>query len=307
MKQRFFAWLSVLCLLLSLTACGGGAKSSTAAAAPEEMSGAAMDNGFSSTESAVTEDAAGNISGGTNASAIRQDAKLILRADVYAEAQDYPAADAAIEQMTAVAGGYIENVEKSGSEGYRSSTYTLRIPQEKFETFLETIGNTCHILSQSRSAEDIGQAYYDTETRLKTLQTKQERLLALLEKADKMEDIIQLENSLSDTQYQIDSLSGTLQNYDRLVGFATITLSLSEVRDLTAVQKGNSFSSRLVKQLSAGTRGLVNTVQSLILVLCYLWPLTLLVLAALIIVLRRLIKRRRASRQTPPDSTDTPK
>lgn len=77
----------------------------------------------------------------------------------------------------------------------------------------------------------MGQNYSDIELRLQTQRTKQERLLALLEKAATMEDIISLENALSETEYQIEQYTSDLKRYDSLIDFATIELRLTEVPD----------------------------------------------------------------------------
>ena len=81
-----------------------------------------------------------------------------------------------------------------------------------------------YITESSESSEDVGERYYDAETRLKTQRTKQERLLALLEQADTMEDIISLENALGDVEYQIEQLSSTLNRYDALISYSTFTI-----------------------------------------------------------------------------------
>ena len=57
----------------------------------------------------------------------------------------------------------------------------LRIPQEKFEVFYEQLGSSVHVVYSSRSSEDVTEQYTDIETRLATLTTKHERLLALLD------------------------------------------------------------------------------------------------------------------------------
>ncbi len=168
---------------------------------------------------------------------MRQNAKLILRADLTLETQDFDAASADLEKLTAETGGYIESSSLSGDKGSRSAYYTLRIPQEKFETFYAQLGDRAHVVYSSRSSEDITEQYTDIETRLATLQTKHERLLALLDQAGKMEDIISLENALADCEYEIDSLTGSKRHYDDLVGFSTFSVTLDEVQTLTATPR----------------------------------------------------------------------
>ena len=264
MKRRWLCVVLALLLLLSLTACGASGDSSAStgdAAAPAE-NGTAMDT-------ATSESTA-------DFSAVRENAKLILSADLTLETQDYDATCAALEQLTAEAGGYIESSGNAGEKGSRTANYTLRVPQEKFETFFAQIGDTCHVVSANRWSEDVTEQYTDIETRLATLQTKPERLLALLDQAAKMEDIISLENALADCEYEIDSLTGEKRHYDDLVSFSTFTVSLREVQTLTAVSEGTGFGAQLAQAAKNGLGGLTVTVRGLILMLVTLWPVLVL-------------------------------
>lgn len=266
MKRRGIGALLVLLLLLSLTACGAGSgdassASSTEAAAPAE-NGVAMD--AEASESTA------------DFSAVRQNAKLILSADLTLETQDYDATCAALEQMTAAAGGYIQSSGNAGEKGSRTANYTLRVPQEQFESFFAQLGETCHVVSANRWSEDVTEQYTDIETRLATLQTKHERLLALLDQAAKMEDIISLENALADCEYEIDSLTGEKRHYDDLVGFSTFTVWLREVQTLTAVSEGTGFGAQLVQAAQNGLGGLTAAVRGLLLVVVTLWPVLVL-------------------------------
>ncbi|WP_346705454.1 DUF4349 domain-containing protein [uncultured Agathobaculum sp.] len=264
MKRRWLCVVLALLLLLSLTACGASGDSSAStgdAAAPAE-NGTAMDT-------ATSESTA-------DFSAVRENAKLILSADLTLETQDYDATCAALEQLTAEAGGYIESSGNAGEKGSRTANYTLRVPQEKFETFFAQIGDTCHVVSANRWSEDVTEQYTDIETRLATLQTKHERLLALLDQAAKMEDIISLENALADCEYEIDSLTGEKRHYDDLVSFSTFTVSLREVQTLTAVSEGTGFGAQLAQAAKNGLGGLTVTVRGLILMLVTLWPVLVL-------------------------------
>ena len=296
MKRKSLALLLTLTLCLGLlTACGssasasGGATASSAMAVTETMDTAA-EAGFSYSNT-----------DGADFSAVRANAKLILRANVEAEATDFEATDGAIQQLTAQAGGYIESSAVGGSVGYRWANYTLRVPQEKFEAFLSQIGDTCHVTYTNRETTDVTEQYYDTEVRLATQATKQERLLALLEKAEKMEDIIALEGALADVNYEIETLTGSLRHYDNLVGFSTISLNLNEVRDLTAVQETPSFGSELKQAFLSGSRGFVNFLQGLLLLLAACWPFLVVLIAAIMIVLF-LLRRRKIARRNALDA-----
>ncbi|NBI84000.1 DUF4349 domain-containing protein [Clostridiaceae bacterium] len=297
MKKRIFPALLALFLAVQLTGCGGGGMDygNGAAASSESRSstqeydtapGAAPEEGYE-----MMLDDSGLAGGGASAGNTALDSsKLILRGNISAEATDFDAALAAIEQQVAKAGGYMESSSVSGSVGSRWAELVIRVPREQFDSTFDAVGDNCHITGSSRSKENVSADYYDTEARKKALEIKRDRLLALLEKADQMEDIIALENALSDVQYEIESHTGTLRDYDRLIAFSTIEVYLSEVRDLSVVQEEDSFLSDLHTAAVTGTRGLVSFVQGLILTAVYGWwffLLLALVLLVLVIKVRR--------------------
>lgn len=303
MKKRLLPLF--LALLLSLSACGSSSGGTASSAA---VGDASADNGWA--EAAMD---AADTAGGADFSAVRRNAKLILNADLSLETQDFEKSAADIEKMTAEAGGYIESSGTYGDTGSRSANYTLRVPQEKFEQFYAQLGENMHVVSRSRSSEDVTEQYTDIETRLATLQTKHERLLSLLEKADKMEDIISLENALADCEYEIDSLTGSKRRYDDLVGFSTFYINLREVQTLTATADGTGFGAQLTQAAKTGARGLADVVRGTILGVVMFWPAVILLIAgtAAGVILHRRRKAKRLAawnaqmQQTPPPA-ETP-
>ena len=292
MKKRLFPLF--LALLLLLSACGAGVGNSASAAAGDSGSMPDAANGWTEDASADTAES------GADFSAVRKNAKLILNANLTLETQDFDKASADIEKMAADAGGYLELSSLSGDAGSRHASYVLRIPQEKFEAFYEQLGSSVHVVYSSRSSEDVTEQYTDIETRLATLTTKHERLLALLDQADKMEDIISLENALADCEYEIDSLTGSKRHYDDLVGFSTFYVDLEEVQTLTATPEGSGFGAQLTQAAKTGTRGLVDAVRALIVGAVMFWPVILLaaVGGSAVAVLRRRRRKVREAEQT---------
>lgn len=298
MKKRLLPLF--LALLLSLSACGSSSGGTDSSATAGNVS---ADNGWA--EPAMD---AADTADGADFSAVRRNAKLILNADLSLETQDFEKSAADIEKMTAEAGGYIESSGTYGDTGSRSANYTLRVPQEKFEQFYAQLGENMHVVSRSRSSEDVTEQYTDIETRLATLQTKHERLLSLLEKADKMEDIISLENALADCEYEIDSLTGSKRRYDDLVGFSTFYINLREVQTLTATADGTGFGAQLTQAAKTGARGLADVVRGTILGVVMFWPAVILLIAgtAAGVILHRRRKAKRLAawnaqmQQTPP-------
>ena len=243
-------------------------------------------------------------SGGGNALYTGENAKLIQRAELRLQTTDFPAAEASLTALVEAQGGYFESSSVQGGGYYdqqaaRYGVYVIRVPKGRYESFLSAAGALCHVVSLNRSAEDVGEAYFDLETRLRTQQTKQDRLQSLLEQAETMNDIISLENALSETEYQIEMYSTDLRRYDSLVDFATVTVYLDEVLQLSALTgPADSLDVRMSSAFSEGLDGAKEGWMNF-LVWCAYHLIGLIVAAVIIVaallVLVRCRKKRRVS------------
>lgn len=307
MKRRGLAlFLAALSTALFLTACGGsGVRNgiSTAAsggtAAPAdyasvESSSAQGDWGFygeePSSPAAAPEEAEGGGLDGRLANA-----KMVYTAYIEAETMDFDACASDLEALVEELGGYMEYASAgSYSGGLRAGSYTARVPSARFRAFLKTVGELSHVVDQNRSAENISERYYDTESRLATQETKLERLQMLLAQAEDMEDIIVLESAIAETELQVEQLTGSLRRYDALVDFATIEIRLREVSRLTTVEEAPpTFASRLRNAFTDGVYGFRDFLQDLAIFLAYNWT-WLALLAAIVFLALRVSRRRRA-------------
>ncbi len=307
MTKRNVCAVLALLIMLGLSGCGGGSGSETSASSsmdsgmPETL--AAGENNAAQSDGWMDEAAGSDIpeepAGAPGepetehtAASVRGNAKLILTADLMLETKTFELSCSDIEAMAVSVGGYIESSGVYGETGSRRATYTLRVPQEQFETVFKRVGETCHVVSSNRWSEDVTEQYTDTETRLATLKTKHERLIALLDKAAAMEDIISLENALADCEYEIDTLTGEVRRYDSLVGFSTINITIDETQSLTAVSSEPGFMSRLKKSAQTGLDSFVGCVQGLALGIALLWPFVI-ILCAVVFVTVYVFRRRK--------------
>ena len=300
--KRGFAWLLTLLALLGLlSGCGGGgdtAAADTATSADTADNGTAASGGSYGAwaETEVAEDSGQSEDG---ASDRLENAKMIYTARMEVETTAFDTAAADLRTLVEILGGYFEQaaVHNYGS-GYRSGDYTVRVPADQFQPFLDRVGTLCHVTYQEQTSENVSEAYYDAESRLATQRTKLERLQNLLAQAENMEDIITIESAISDTELEIERLTGTLRQYDALVDYATVHLSLQEVYQLSNVEEpATSFASRMGAAFASGWRGFVGALESLAVALAYGWVWLLLLAAAGTAAGRILWKRRRRERQ----------
>lgn len=146
-----------------------------------------------------------------------------------------------IKAALAEVGGYVENSSVSGTKpeswnaAGRTARFTLRVPSKQFDPFIESLKGLGETLSISTNGQDISLQYFDNETRLKTLRTREGRLIELLEQAKGLEDIIKLEQELANVAYEIQMLEIELRNYDSLIDYSTISIELYEVNQVERV------------------------------------------------------------------------
>ena len=229
--RKFLSALLVLLLLLSLTACGS-------AKAPSEN----MAYDKAEMEAAPAEKPGAGLTTDSQDSTLSlpTDRKLIRNIHIEAETEDLTALTDAITARIAALGGYVESKDlRNGSaySGYyrRTLSMTVRIPAEKADEFVAQISENSNIVSSTESIDDVTLQYVDTESHVKALETEQERLLALLEKADTLKDILTLEERLTSVRYELERYASRLRTLDNQVTYATIHLSVLEVKEYTPV------------------------------------------------------------------------
>ncbi len=307
MKKRSIAILLTLVLILGLTACGGSAPRNAASgstafygatngmAAPEAMEEAYWDAEMPMESKTTASD--GGTANSTRAN-IPESVKMIYRANLELETTEYEKAQSDIVTLTNQLGGYFEEQSSNNySSGYRSASYTVRVPAAQFDTFLHQIGELCRVRYQTQSAENVSERYYDMESRLETAKIKLDRLQELLSRAEAMEDIITLESAISDTEYQIESLSGELRHYDALIDYSTIYVTLNEVYKVTEQDNAPlTFGQRIRNAFREGLRDFGDFLEDAAELLAYSW-LTLVLVAAAVVLIVKLIRRKAGGRK----------
>ena len=296
--KRGLAMLAALVLLVCLVSgCGGGETSASTASDAAATTESADDGSYGGNLASQMPESAEDGSGEDRL----QNAKMIYTADLSVETTAFDDAAASLRQLVEDMGGYFEtaSVYNYGS-GYRSAYYTIRVPAERFQDLLTQVGELCHVVRKEESSDNISEQYYDTESRLVTQQTKLERLQTLLSQAETMEDIITIESAISETELEIEQLTGTLRQYDSLVDYSTVNLSLEEVYKLSNVEEPpTGFASRLGQAFASGWNGFVDVLEALVMILAYAWVPVLIVLAVVGMLLWRWLRKRKKENQPP--------
>ncbi len=268
--HRLTAGMTAL-LLLTMTACAGsspdGMKTSAYQSVTNGMSqdaaeAPAAEYGYESsyedsradlTDSAMTEETSrvATPSTGTDNSAYFEQRKLIKTVSLDVETREFDDMLSSIETQVETLGGYIESMNTYNgrydrSDTSRSSSITARIPRDRLSGFVDAVSEAGHVTSRSENVEDVTLSYVDMESRKKSLETEQERLLALLENAEDLDAILTIEDRLSTVRYQLESMESQLRTYDNKVDFSTVYLNIREVKELTPLEEEEGFGDQIL-------------------------------------------------------------
>ena len=242
----------------------------------------------------------GRAAGGSTGNTQLQQAetKLVKRANISIQTTEFEETKNQMMALVTSMGGYVEYSDVSNGSWYYSNNmkngyFTVRVPAEKYDIFVNGVTENCHVSSISESVEDIGQQYFDTEMRLKTLKTKLARLQELLGQAKDLSDIITLESEISNTEYQIDNFTSTLNRYDSLVGYSTITVNIQEVSRVgDTVTQNPSFWSQLVRSLKNGILSFFDGIGDIILWAAYNAIGIIIIIAVIVFIRKKHLIRR---------------
>lgn len=312
MKRRIAAYFLMLALLLTVMA-GCASKSYDSAAAEEGYYYTDSDYKNSMTYDDVVEDVvetapaepSESLSGDAlvQTGNITEGRKIILNAELYLETKTFDESAARLQEIITELGGYVSRADvyvRNAAYSLHSANYTVRIPSENFDRFVAYREDIGTVTSTNVWTDDVTDSYYDKEARLQSLETKQQRLLELLEKAEDMEAIIALESELSDTIYEIELLTGSLRKLDNQIAYSTIHIYLEEVREVTEpVAMPKTLGERMAHQFRRSMENLVEFCEDFLVWFVGALPVLVILTAAIIVLVlvRRATAPRRAIRR----------
>lgn len=222
----------------------------------------------------------------------KSDEKIIYHFDYELQTTNYEETDQSLKQLLNSTNSYIEeaNIWQTGDDTIKAS-YLIRVPRLKSRQFQESIQDLATITRQSVSTENRSQSYKDMTAYLTTLNIKEKRMQALLERAEKMEDIILLENQLADILSQKEYLNKEVDQIEYDVDYQFFSLNITEVKEIDQlIKKDASFSDKLIREFSNSIKILKTSLASLLLIFARYWTLiliTVLVLALIVHFIRR--------------------
>ena len=173
--------------------------------------------------------------------------KIIKKAHVTAETKEYDKSTESLEELIESVGGHIANSSIRENGSYRNNgksakyaDYTIKVPSDKFDSFLSSLKSSFNITNLTTSTEDVSESYLTLQARISTLEAKREGLVSMLQNVDVNTDFAtwqQINAELTEIDTQLNIYTEQLNSLENKVAYATVTLSVAEVFEYT--QKDN--------------------------------------------------------------------
>ncbi|NLJ97769.1 MAG: DUF4349 domain-containing protein [Tissierellia bacterium] len=222
--------------------------------------------------------------------------KVITTIDIYFETTQFEKTNEDLNNLIKKHKAYVENSNINynthyNNKSFRNGFYVIRIPKDNINSFKSDLNGIGNIVSENTSKEDVTKQYKDTESRLKIIEVKEERVLALLSKAEKIEDIIKLEDQLSKIIYEKEELKASIMDIDDKIDFTTMQINIEEVEKLTNQDSiDTSFGTKFINAISDSIFFFKKSLENLILLLVYIFPFALIIAIIAYFVIRILKK-----------------
>jgi hypothetical protein len=229
MKKKLISLGLLLATSLLMFGCSGGAAQSGSASA--DVAAGGKDSLSPQTPAALE---SGDTTGkSTQEKELAFPRKIIYTGDIKLVCDNLDAASAKLESRIKDFGGYISSANKSGTRGStRESTWTIRIPAEKFDPFIKFTTTIGELQSNNRQAQDVSEEFYDATARLKNKKIEEARLVELLKHSTgKLSEILTVEKELSRVREETERIEGRLRFLSNQTDLSTITVTIQEVKN----------------------------------------------------------------------------
>jgi hypothetical protein len=186
--------------------------------------------------------------------------KIIHTANIRFKVEDLKKAESAIKARVKAMGGYISNENQNRQSGTLENNWTVRIPAEKFDSFLGDVEKeSIYIDSKNVAAEDVTAEYVDNDLRIKSKQKVFERYLELLKQAKNVQEIMAVEEQIRVIREEIESKEGRQKYLNDQVSFSTITVSFYQETE-TSSAPDQPFYVKIWKSFAGGWNSFFETI-----------------------------------------------
>lgn len=265
---KFFVLLLVVCLSLSLFAC----KQST----------------YSGDGDIAISDVAESL--GQNYSFVNEEIarKIVYYVNLNLTVTDIKESGEKIINLAKSQGGFLQSSNENTGSNYANYSYVLRIPTEKLDEFLGQAESQGTVNYKTVNSEDITTTYVAATARKNAIEQEIAALNGL--ELTSTSAILERSKRIYELTAELGALEMQINNYDSLVNYSTVTISLNT----TAPEKANvPFGQKIGRIFRASIASVGTVFKALIIAFVASFPYIVIIGAviALVFVIRFLLIR----------------
>ncbi|HYF82718.1 MAG TPA: DUF4349 domain-containing protein [Clostridia bacterium] len=261
MKKRSLGSILFIILIVTsimFTGCSSKAPSESAPAAPSEA-------GFT----VVDKETAGVTP--TSTSAQMPNRKLIVKLLMQMRVDNIEKSILDAEAMAATVGGYT----RESYQNELSGQLTIMIPAGHVDTFTTSLRSLGKVTNSNRKTEDVTDSYFDTQIRIKNLETEIVTMRNLLQKPGwKVSEILEIEREIRRLTDELESLKGYITNLDRQITYSEVQISFEKSQAAIGSISQDGLGYKLLLALKSGINLLVGIVTAILSFIAFILPIS---------------------------------
>lgn len=280
---RFILFIIIIATSIMFAGCSSKVANESAPAEPAKADSKAVEN--------VTADSM-PISTSTQMS----NRKLIVKLFMEMRVDNIEKSILDAEAMAATVGGYT----RESYQNELSGQLTIMIPAGNVDTFTTSLRSLGKIINSNRKTEDVTDSYFDTQIRIKNLETEIETMRNLLQKPGwKVSEILEIEREIRRLTDELESLKGYITNLDRQITYSEVRISFekSQIAIDSTSQDGLGYKLKLASK--SGIDLLVNIVTAILSFIAFILPVSPFVIIAYFIFRKPLRSFNKKNQQEP--------
>jgi len=168
--------------------------------------------------------------------------KIVRNASIGLEVVDVAAAYDQILAYAQARQGYETMRNEQKSEDWLVLYATIKIKPEELDGLIDYASTLGNALRTEISTDDITTNYYDTQTRLKTMEKSLERYTEFLDRAETIEEVLQVQSYINQLTVEIESMKGMLRVWDSMLAESTVNFEIRQIDDPVQIKKEITWS-----------------------------------------------------------------
>lgn len=262
------------------------------------LAGCAAESGSAIPNFSTEASPPGTASSDSATAAANENRHIIYRATLSLDVKSFAKTSKEVESLTKKAGGYIAQYREDSASGVpRGGHWTVRVPTDRFEDFVESVAALGVTHHREITSEDVTEEFVDLTARLKNKKELEKRLLEMVAgRGDEIKDLLALEAELSRVREEIERMEGRMRYLADRVAMTTVQISAYE-REVYQPPLAATFSGRVAQSFYDSLNLLRQFGEGCVIVAAALLPwaaLSSILLAILITIIRMLGRRRKA-------------